>query len=232
MIKIRKGSDRGQADYGWLQAKYSFSFSDYYDAEYLGFRSLVVMNEDRIAPGKGFGRHGHKDMEIITYVLEGSLAHQDSLGSSSVLNHGRVQRMSAGTGIQHSEFNHSKDHELHLYQIWILPEKNGIKAGYEEKNFDLHNNKNTLRLIASRNGDDGSLVIHQDIKLYAAILQKEHQMSVPLKSTFHYWLQLVRGQIKINDKTFEMGDGIAISNEQNIDITTVEDSEILFFELK
>lgn len=229
MMQIRKSESRGRGDYQWLQARYTFSFASYHDPEQQGFRDLLVMNEDRVAPGRGFAPHSHQNMEIITYVLDGELEHKDSLGTTSVLRHGRVQRMTAGTGIQHSEFNHSKENPLHLYQIWIFPAENGLPPSYEEKNFDL---SEPLNLLVSPTGQNGSIRIHQDVTLYSSIMSTGQSFNYKLAKDRHAWLQVARGQIDINGLKMAAGDGVAISNETDLKVQSLNSSELLLFDLR
>lgn len=231
MILVRPASERGHADHGWLKAFHSFSFANYYDPEHMGFRTLRVLNDDSVQPGQGFGTHGHKDMEIITYVLDGALEHKDSMGTGSVLYPGDVQRMSAGSGVTHSEFNHSQDEVLRLLQIWILPEKNGIEPGYEEKHFSAEEKRGRLRLIASPDGQDDSLRIHQDVRVYAGLLEEGDRVLHDLPSGRHLWLQVARGRVQANGIELSQGDGLAISDESRLDLVGVGPGEILLFDL-
>lgn len=231
MLAIRKAEDRGHANHGWLDTYHTFSFANYYDPKYMGFRTLRVINEDRVSPGAGFGTHGHRDMEIITYVLEGALEHKDSLGNGSIIQPGEVQRMSAGTGIQHSEFNHSKTKPVHLLQIWLLPETKGIPASYEQKEFVLANKRNTLRLVAAKDGRDGAVSINQDVDLYATVLEPGEQVSHALKPQRHAWVQVARGSILLNGIALDKGDGAAISEETRVVIEATTDAEVLLFDL-
>jgi len=231
MIVLRRSSERGYANHGWLDTYHTFSFADYYDPEHMGFRSLRVINEDRVAPGQGFGMHPHRDMEIITYVLEGALEHKDSLGTGSVIRPGGVQRMSAGTGITHSEFNHSKIEPVHLLQIWILPERKGLKPGYEQKLFRGDEKRGRLRLIAARDGRDGAVTVHQDVALYAALLSPEEKVVHQLNPNRHAWLQVARGAMTLNGKKLSAGDGAAVSEGQSLEIEAADESEILLFDL-
>jgi redox-sensitive bicupin YhaK (pirin superfamily) len=231
MIRIRKSKERGYVDHGWLEAYHSFSFASYSDPNHAGFRDLLVINEDRIQPGQGFGKHGHEDMEIITYVLEGDLAHQDSLGTVAVLHAGDVQRMSAGTGVRHSEFNHSKEKPVHLLQIWITPKKEGIAPSYEDKRFDPAEKKNRLRLIVSPNGEGGSLVMNQDAKLYATLLDEGKSVGYEFKQGRHGWIQVARGSVEVNGTLLETGDGAAISDEMALEFVAKKRAEVLLFDL-
>jgi len=231
MIKIRKSKDRGRANHGWLDSYHTFSFANYYDPNYIGFRSLRVINEDTIAPGTGFGTHGHRNMEIITYVLEGAIEHQDSMGNSSIIRAKEVQKMSAGTGILHSEYNHSQTDLVHLLQIWIEPNQTGLKPSYEQKEFDLEKNSGNLHLIASSNGKNNSIAVHQDLDLSAAILKSGDRISYFLKPSRYAWLQVVTGAIALKDLSLEKGDGAAISDENELIIEASQDAEILLFDL-
>jgi quercetin 2,3-dioxygenase len=231
MIKVRRSNERGHADYGWLDTYHTFSFNTYYDPRFMGFRSLRVINEDTIAPGMGFGTHGHADMEIITYVTRGALAHKDSTGGEETLRPHEVQRMTAGTGIRHSEFNASETDETHLLQIWILPEKNGLTPGYEQTYFAPEEKKNRLRLVASRAGSDGSVKINQDVSLYASLLDANETVEHDLAANRHAWLQLVKGKIELNGVSLNAGDGAAVSEETVLQIKALEDSEFLLFDL-
>jgi len=231
MIAIRKSEARGHANHGWLDSYHTFSFANYYDPKYMNFRSLRVINEDVINGGKGFGTHGHTDMEIITYVLEGALEHKDSLGTGAVIKPGEVQRMSAGTGIQHSEFNHSPTDPVHLLQIWLLPDRNGLKPSYEQRDFPLAERQGRLRLVAARDARDGAVKIHQDVDLYAAVLDKDSRVSHALQPNRHAWVQVARGSVLLNGLTLENGDAAAVSGESELAIEAAEDAEFLLFDL-
>ena len=231
MMQIRKSKDRGHAEHGWLDSHHTFSFAGYQDPRFNGFRDLLVINEDRVQPGQGFGKHGHKDMEIISYVLEGALEHSDSLGTGSVLKYGDVQRMSAGRGVKHSEFNHSKKEGVHFLQIWIEPKVKGISPSYEEKNFKPEEKKNRLRLIVSPDGAEGSLKIHQDALVYATILESGKEIRHELKSGRHAWLQVMKGALELNGEHLHAGDGAAISEEKSLHFTGKKDAELLLFDL-
>jgi len=231
MITIRHSNERGGGDYGWLNTKHTFSFDRYYDQDFMGFRSLRVINEDRVQPGEGFPTHPHRDMEIITYVLEGALEHKDSLGTGSVIRPGDGQRMSAGTGIRHSEFNPSTTDPVHLLQIWIKPDGPGHQPSYEQKTFPAEEKRGKLRLIASPDGKDGSVTIHQDAKLYVAVLGPAQQVNYSLASERYAWLQVAKGAVELNGKTLSQGDGAAVDNEQKLTIKGIEDAEILLFDL-
>lgn len=232
MIKVRRAAERGHFDFGWLNTYHTFSFGEYYDPRHTGFRSLRVINEDRVRPGHGFPVHAHRDMEIISYVLEGALAHKDSLGTGSVIRPGEVQRMSAGTGIRHSEFNHSKDEPVHFLQIWLLPERQGVAPGYEQKAFARSELRGRLRLLASRDGGDGSVTIHQDAKLYAALLAPGESVTHELAPGRHAWLQVARGAVELNGASLGQSDGAAIRDESALTVKGVRDAEVLLFDLK
>ena len=227
MIELRRSNERGHFDHGWLNTYHTFSFADYHDPAQMGFRSLRVINEDRVQPGEGFGMHPHRDMEIITYVLSGALAHKDSSGGEGVLRPGEVQHMTAGSGIRHSEFNASQTEPVHFLQIWLVPEKNGLKPGYDQRRFDIDG----LRLVASRDGRDGSLRVHQDVDLYAARLKAGQTVTQTLASNRHAWLQVVRGAVTLNGVELHAGDGAAISDEQRLEIRATEAAELLLFDL-
>ena len=231
MINIRKSSERGGGDHGWLNTRHSFSFDRYYDPQFMGFRSLRVINEDLVAPGEGFPTHPHRDMEIITYVLEGALEHKDSLGTGSVILPGDGQRMSAGTGIRHSEFNHSKREPVHLLQIWILPDKQGREPGYEQKSFSTEEKQGKLRLIASPDGKNGSVTIHQDAKLFVSLLKPGEEVKHELGKGRHVWLQVAKGAVELNGQKLEQGDGAAVSNEPGLTIKGADHAEVLLFDL-
>jgi redox-sensitive bicupin YhaK (pirin superfamily) len=231
MIDIRKSQERGHANHGWLNTYFTFSFADYYDPKHVQFRTLRVLNDDRIAAGAGFPEHPHRDMEIITYVLEGGLAHRDSMGNGSVIRPGDVQYMSAGTGVTHSEFNASKSEPAHLLQIWMLPEKKGLKPVYGQKNFAESEKRGKLRLVASPDGRDGSVTIRQDNELYATVLGKGESVRHELKQDRHAYVQVARGSVKLNGKELQEGDGAAISEEKDIELMGVKDAEVLLFDL-
>ncbi|MDY7050300.1 MAG: pirin family protein [Microcystis panniformis WG22] len=229
MITIRQAEERGHANYGWLDTYHTFSFAQYYDPQQINFRSLRVINEDKVIGGKGFHTHGHQDMEILTYVLAGELEHQDSLGTGSVIRHGEIQRMSAGTGIKHSEFNHSATNTLHLLQIWIIPDQKNLEPSYEQKAIAF--SPHTLQLIASPTGAGNAVKVHQDVNLYAGILPPDRSLTHPLSPSRYGWLQVARGQITLNSVHLQAGDGAAISEETSLAIQSLEDSEILLFDL-
>jgi redox-sensitive bicupin YhaK (pirin superfamily) len=227
MMTIRRSDERGHANHGWLDTYHTFSFADYYDPAHIEFRTLRVINEDRVAPGQGFGTHPHRDMEIITYVLSGALAHKDSSGGEGVLRPGDVQHMTAGSGIQHSEFNASQTEPVHLLQIWILPDKKGLKPGYEQKHFEIGG----LRLVASRDGRDGSLLVHQDVDVFAARLPAGGEVRHTLAAGRHAWLQVARGTVTLNGTELRAGDGAAVSEERGLTIIGREPAEFLLFDL-
>jgi len=231
MINIRKSNDRGHADHGWLNTRFTFSFADYYDPEHVQFRTLRVMNDDRVAGGGGFPTHPHRDMEIVTYVLEGALAHKDSMGNGSTIVPGDVQYMSAGTGVAHSEFNASKTDAVHLYQIWMFPDKQGYKPAYHQKNFSDAEKRGKLRLVASPDGRDGSVKIRQDNQLYATVLGAGDTVKHELKPERHAYVQVAKGSVKLNGETLETGDGAEISAEQTLELKGVKEAEVLLFDL-
>jgi quercetin 2,3-dioxygenase len=228
MITIRKAGERGHFDHGWLNTYHTFSFADYYDPAFMGFRTLRVINEDRVKAGGGFGTHGHRDMEIISYVLEGELAHRDSMGTGSVIRPGDVQRMSAGTGVTHSEMNPSQENAVHLLQIWIVPERRGIEPGYEQKTFPEGELRGRLRLVASPDGAAGSVTIHQDVKLYSALLAGE-SVAHSYAPQRYGWVQVTRGDVEVNGLKLSAGDGAAISDESAVTISG--SGEVLLFDL-
>ena len=231
MLQIHKSQSRGHRDHGWLYAKHSFSFGDYYDADNMGFSVLRVINEDRVQPGRGFGMHGHSDMEIVTYVLHGALQHEDSLGNGSVIRPGDVQRMSAGTGIRHSEFNQSETEAVHLLQIWLLPAKNGAAPSYEQKAFSADEKRGKLCLIASPDGADGSVTIGQDVRLYAALLDGAEQVTHTLSTGRAAYLQVARGKLSLNDQALQQGDGVRVSAETELKLHDATQAEVLLFDL-
>ena len=231
MIHVRRSHDRGHAQHGWLDSYHTFSFASYYDPKFTGFRDLLVINEDRVEPGKGFGTHGHQDMEIITYVLEGELTHKDSMGTGSVIRPGDVQRMSAGKGVRHSEFNNSKDQPVHLLQIWIKPKDIGIQPSYEEKKFSSDEKKNRLKLIVSPTGEEGSVVMHQDAKLYATVLDLGKTLDYSFSTDRFCWIQVVRGVVELNGELLNEGDGAAISDTLALKLKAIKTAELLLFDL-
>lgn len=230
MIRIRKAQDRGHFDFGWLDTYHTFSFGDYHDPEFMGFRSLRVINEDRVAPRTGFPKHGHRDMEIITYVLEGALEHSDSMGNGSVIRPGDAQRMTAGTGVTHSEAN-SSESPVHLLQIWILPGARGLTPSYEQKTFTDADKHNQLRLIAASDGRDGAVTVHQDASIYAGVIEPGLEVVQRMAPERHAWIQVARGAVTVNGNELEQGDGAAISDEAAVTVAGRESSEVLLFDL-
>lgn len=232
MITIRPSEERGHANHGWLDTHYSFSFSDYYDPKHMGFRDLRVINEDRISGNKGFGMHPHRDMEILTYIIDGEISHSDSMGRGATLQKHDVQRMSAGTGVMHSEVNRSAK-PVHLLQIWLLPEAEGLKPSYEDHRFPAVEKHNQLRLIASHDGRDNSTTINQDASVYASLLDSGKALDLELKPGRHAWIQLVRGELEVNGKKLVEGDGAAISGESKLQLNSIGDgeAEFLLFDL-
>ena len=230
-ISIRKAEDRGRANFGWLDSRHSFSFGQYYDTKNMGFGPLRVINDDRVAPGGGFPAHPHRDMEIISYVLEGALEHEDSLGTGSVIRPGDVQRMSAGTGVRHSEFNASDEEPVHFLQIWIIPEREGVKPDYEQKTFDASEKRGRLCLIASRSGRDGSVSLHQDADVYATLLEPGEKVSHVLGPRRGAWVQVASGSIAVNGERLEAGDGMAINGAGDLRIEAETPAEVLLFDM-
>lgn len=230
MIRIRKATDRGHAQYDWLDTWHTFSFDTYYDPAHMGFRSLRVMNEDRVQPGQGFGMHGHRDMEIITYVLEGVLEHRDTMGNGSIVHAGEFQRMSAGTGIRHGEFNPSSAEPVHLYQIWVLPSQKGLAPSYEQRVFADEDKQGKLLLVASPE-HDGSLMIHQDARIYLSVLRCDEELSHQLRPGRHAWIQVLRGSVRIDGQTLATSDGAAASDEASLTMRAVETAEVILFDL-
>ncbi len=231
MITLRKSQERGYADHGWLKSHHSFSFAGYYDQKHMGFGNLRVINEDLIAPGKGFGTHGHKDMEIVTYVVSGNLAHQDSMGNVKGIPPGDIQRMSAGTGVQHSEFNHAVGQETHLLQIWIEPNVKGIAPSYEQKTFSAGEKRGKLRLVASNDGSQGSVTIHADAKIYAGLLEGQEASTLDLNPARKAYVQLVRGSLQVNGVPLVAGDAALMSLESKLHLSGGVDAEVLVFDL-
>jgi len=231
MITVRRAEDRGHFDFGWLNTYHTFSFGDYYDPRFMGFRDLRVINEDRVREGRGFPTHPHRDMEIISYVLEGALEHKDSMGNGSVIRPGEVQRMSAGTGVTHSEKNHSPNEAAHFLQIWIMPDEQGIAPGYEQKMYSDEEKRGRLCLIASPDGRDGSVTVHQDTNLYAGLLDAGQEVTHPIAQGRYAWLQVARGMVAVGGQQLKQGDGASISEEQSIRVAGLEPSEILLFDL-
>jgi len=231
MIQLRKSEDRGHANHGWLNSHHSFSFAEYYDPAHMGFGPLRVINEDRVAAGGGFGTHGHRDMEIISYVLDGELAHKDSMGTGSVIRPGDVQRMSAGSGVRHSEFNHSKEQTTHFLQIWIQPNVTGIPPSYEEKNFAEAEKRGKLRLIAGPDGADGSVLIHQDAKLYAGLFNDAEAASLPIAAGRLVYVHVARGNVEVNGAALKAGDALKLREVDVIDIAKGDNAEVLVFDM-
>jgi hypothetical protein len=231
MIVKRLAAERGHFDHGWLDTSHTFSFADYHDPAHMGFRALRVINEDRVAAGEGFGAHSHRDMEIITYVLDGALAHADSIGNRSTIVPGDVQRMSAGTGITHSEFNGRPDAPVHFLQIWLLPDRRGLAPGYEQKAVPESEERGVLRLVASRDGREGTVTIHQDVDLYASRLEPGERVKHALADGRHAWLQMARGRVEVNGTPLAAGDGAAVSGESALEIVAQESAHLLLFDL-
>ena len=231
MITLRKSQERGYADHGWLKSHHSFSFAGYYDEKHMGFGNLRVINEDRIAPGTGFGTHGHKDMEIISYVLEGNLAHKDSMGNVKGIPPGDVQRMSAGTGVQHSEFNHAEGQTTHFLQIWIEPNVKGIAPGYEQKTFAPQDKRGKLRLVASNDGAEGSVTVHADAKIYAGLLDADEVATLMFNPDRKTYIHLVRGHLQVNDLQLDAGDAALLVSESQLRLANGRDAEVLVFDL-
>ena len=231
MYDIIRSNDRGGADHGWLKARHTFSFAEYHNPERVHFGKLRVINEDRIAPGKGFGTHPHQDMEIVTYIISGAIEHKDSMGNGTIIRAGEVQRMTAGTGVLHSEFNHSQEEELHLLQIWIFPEQKNLEPGYEQTLFPREDKLNRLRLIGSRDGRDGSITIHQDVDLYASVLESGKEVSLDSVADRRIFVQVVSGDVVVNDQQLNAGDGLEIRHENAVGVRAITDSEFLLFNL-
>ena len=231
MISVRPGAERGHFDHGWLDTYHTFSFASYHDPKHMGFRSLRVINEDRVQPAEGFGTHAHRDMEILTWVLAGALEHKDSMGNGSIIRPGDIQRMSAGTGVTHSEFNPSSDEPVHLLQIWLLPIKRGLTPGYEEKRFPPETRRGSLRLIAARDGREGAVTIHQDADLWTALLEPGQSVRHGLEPGRHAWLHVTGGSVKANGVSLGAADGAAVSGEKAVEVTATDRAEILLFDL-
>ncbi|QDZ26622.1 pirin family protein [Noviherbaspirillum sp. UKPF54] len=231
MVEVRKSEARGHANHGWFDSWHSFSFADYYDPQHMGFGALRVINEDRVAPGAGFGAHGHRNMEIISYVLDGELAHQDNMGNGSVIRPGDVQRMSAGTGVMHSEYNHAQDCSTHFLQIWIEPATFGLAPGYEEKRFDEAQKRGRLCLIASRDGQDGTVVVHQDMKLYAGLFGDGEHAELPVAPGRRAYLHVARGEIVANGVALKAGDALKLVDEPRVVLAEGREAEVLLFDL-
>jgi len=231
MIHVRKATERGHFNHGWLDTNHTFSFADYFDPAHMGFRSLRVINDDRVAPGQGFGMHGHRDMEIVTYVLDGALEHQDSMGNGSIIKAGELQRMSAGTGVRHSEFNPSDKEWVHLYQIWLLPQKKGLTPSYEQWAVSEEEKRGRFRLVASPDGAEGGLTIHQDARLYLAGLAPGDEVTHALSPGRAAWLQVLRGSVNVFGNDLSTGDGVAITDEKAVAVRAIAPSEVLLFDL-
>jgi len=231
MIAVRHAEERGLANLGWLNSRHTFSFGHYYDPKFMGFGPLRVINEDRVQPAQGFGTHGHEDMEIISYVLDGALEHKDSMGNGSVIRPGDVQRMSAGTGVRHSEFNASDSELVHFLQIWILPERHGLEPSYEQTHFSVEEKRGKLRLVGSRDGRDGSVTIHQDVDLFAAVLDDGDVVTHDLGDGRKGWLQVARGSVTLNDRQLYPGDGVAIEGPADVRIAATSETEVLLFDM-
>lgn len=231
MITIRRANERGVAEFDWLNSRHSFSFGHYYDPKHMGFGPLRVINEDRVVPGEGFPTHGHRDMEIISYVLEGALEHKDSIGTGSVIRPGDVQRMSAGTGISHSEYNHSSTEPVHFLQIWIVPAARGLRPGYEQRHFPRDERSGNLRLIASPDGQAGSVTVHQDVRLYSTLLDGDQRVELDLAAGRTAWVQVARGEVTVNGQRLTAGDGAAIDGESDIVLNGARAAEVLVFDL-
>jgi redox-sensitive bicupin YhaK (pirin superfamily) len=231
MLEVRKSEERGHANHGWLDSYHSFSFAEYYDDRHMGFGPLRVINEDRVNAGAGFGTHGHRDMEIISYVLDGELAHKDSMGTGSVIRPGDVQRMSAGNGVRHSEFNHAQDRQTHFLQIWIQPNVSGIAPSYEEKHFDAADKRGRLRLIASPDGQDGSVTIHQDAKVYAGLFDGDESARISVPAGRRVYVHVARGEVQVNGIALKAGDAVKAVDEGNIELKQGREAEVLLFDL-
>lgn len=231
MIVRRPADERGRADFGWLDSRHTFSFGEYYDPRFMGFRALRVINEDRVKPGYGFPTHPHRDMEILSYVMEGALAHKDSMGTGSIIRPGDVQRMSAGTGVLHSEMNPSPNEPVHFFQIWLLPERRGIEPAYEQKRFETPEKQGRLKLVAARDAREGAITINQDVDLYAGLLAAGDTTALTMRPGRHAWVQVARGNVALNGTPLSQGDGAAVSEESALDLTATSDAELLVFDL-
>jgi redox-sensitive bicupin YhaK (pirin superfamily) len=231
MIELISSESRGSADHGWLKARHTFSFAEYQNPKRVRFGPLRVINEDRIAPGKGFGTHPHKDMEIVTYPISGAIEHSDSMGNGTVISAGEVQRMTAGSGVQHSEFNHSQTDELHLLQIWLFPEENDLEPGYEQEMFSREDKLDQLRLIASRDGRDGSVTVHQKVDLYASILQPDSEIEHTIADSRKVFVQIISGIVTVNGQSASAGDGVQVSDESKLIISSDAEAEFLVFDM-
>lgn len=231
MIDVIRSNSRGGADHGWLKSKHTFSFADYHNPSMMGFAKLRVVNEDWIEPAQGFGRHPHRDMEIVTYMIDGTLEHKDSMGNGSVIRPGELQRMTAGSGIFHSEFNHSSEEQAHLLQIWILPETNGLEPGYEQKLFPREEKHNQWRIVGSRDGRDGSLTIHQDVNLWSTVLDQNVEIDYTFDGSRRGFMQVVRGTVEIDGEQLSAGDAVATQDQRTFSVSAVEESELLLFDM-
>jgi quercetin 2,3-dioxygenase len=231
MLQVRRAEERGRTEWGWLDSRHTFSFGDYHDQDYMGFRTLRVINDDRVTPGAGFGMHGHRDMEILSYVLEGALEHKDNMGTGSIIRPGEIQMMRAGTGVTHSEFNHSKTEPLHFLQIWIVPDARGLAPAYAQRTFDQQAARTSFAHLASKNGRDGSIQIHQDVDLWLALIEDGQRRAPPLRPGRHAWIQVARGSVIVNGAELAEGDGAAVSNERSIDIVGKDTAEVLLFDV-
>lgn len=231
MMEIRRADERGEANFGWLYSRHTFSFGHYHDPRFMGFGSLRVINDDRVHPGRGFDTHSHANMEIVSYVLDGALEHKDSMGNGSVIRPGEFQRMSAGTGVQHSEYNASATDEVHFLQIWIIPEQEGMEPGYEQKDFPLDEKQGKLRLVGSRDGRDGSVTIHQNLDLYATCLSARDAVTYQLEQDHKGWVHVATGNAMIDDETIGAGDGIAIAGGTSFSLSGVDGAELLLFDM-
>ena len=231
MMTLRRAAERGHAEHGWLDSYHTFSFADYYDDKHMGFRALRVINEDRVAPWQGFGTHGHQNMEIVSYVLEGALEHKDSIGTGSIIRPGDVQRMTAGTGVRHSEFNASRDETVHFLQIWIVPDKAGHAPSYEQKAFSAEEKQGRLRLVASSDGREGSVTIHQDASIYAGVFAAGERATFTLPAGRHAWVHVAKGSVSLNGESLAAGDGAAITAEETLALVGADEAEVLVFDL-
>ena len=231
MLTLRKSGDRGYADHGWLKSFHSFSFAAYHDPQHMGWGNLRVINEDRIAPGTGFGTHGHRDMEIISYVLEGALAHQDSIGTVQAILPGEVQRMTAGSGVRHSEFNHAKDATTHFLQIWLLPSQANLAPGYEQKAFSEADKRGRLRLVAAPDGQDGAVTLHADARIHAGLFDGDESVTLPLAAGRRTWVHLARGSLQVNGKRLQAGDALGLVGETELTLSQGQGAEVLVFDL-
>lgn len=232
MLELRKSQDRGLSDLGWLYSHHTFSFSHYYDPKQVGFSDLLVINDDRVAANRGFGTHPHQDMEIFTYVLEGALAHQDSMGNGAIIYPGDVQMMSAGTGIQHSEMNPQADHAVHLLQIWIVPNRKGVQPRYQQIHFAEDEKRGKLRLIISPNAENGSLSVYQDIRVYAGLFDGDEKTTLPLADNRYVYVHVAKGELSLNGLTLQAGDGVKIRDEKNLSFSSGNKAEVLVFDMR